>query len=184
MLLSEPNQKMSVKYKKTDLLEDSEVNVIVHQANCFCTLGSGIARKIRDKYYCAAEADAETVRGDYSKMGHFSIAETDDGKRVVNLYSQYSMGGDKRYTDYEAMHRGLTELKEIIETAGNNKTSYIIGFPFRIGSGQAGGSWRIVEAIIRDIFEESELNTIICVLPEDEPAALEYFKKTNQNITL
>lgn len=174
---------MSVKYKKTDLLEDSEVNVIVHQANCFCTLGSGIARKIRDKYYCAAEADAETVRGDYSKMGHFSIALAEDGKRIVNLYSQYSMGGDKRYTDYEAMYRGLTELKEVVETAGN-KTSHVIGFPFKMGSDQAGGSWRIVEAIIRDIFEDSELNIIICVLPEYESVALEYFKKTNQNITL
>jgi hypothetical protein len=116
-------------------------------------------------------------------MGHFSIAPTDDGKRVINLYSQYSMGGDKRYTDYEAMHRGMTELKEVIETA-ENKASFIVGFPFRIGSGQAGGSWRIVEAIIRDIFEESEINAIICVLPEDEPAALEHFKKTNQTIVL
>ena len=70
-----------------------EINVILHCANCFHTMGAGVARAIKDEWPGAFQADLKTPRGDRSKMGTFSFHQ--EGKLVViNLYGQYRYSTD------------------------------------------------------------------------------------------
>jgi len=46
-------------------------DVIIHGCNCFCTMGAGIAKLIRDNFPEAYQADLETVVGNKEKLGTY-----------------------------------------------------------------------------------------------------------------
>ena len=141
---------------------DTEADGIIHQCNCFHTMGGGIAKAIRAKYPEAYDADLQTKYGDYNKLGTYSIAQTSDGKYIYNMYSQYhygSMGNlpGERQTNYESMYSGLFYIKN--HAKKNNLESLAV--PHGIGCGLARGSWNIVHEIIKDIFQDDNITLYI-----------------------
>lgn len=138
---------------------DGGAQGIIHQANCFNTMGSGIARQIREKYPEAYDADCATVSGDYKKLGTFSWIKTNDGKfHIYNCYSQYRYGRDTRHTNYEAIYTGLCSIEQ--HAKANGLTS--LSLPHNMGCMLGGGSWHIVNAIIEDIFDGNSIDLYIC----------------------
>ncbi len=123
---------------------------IIHQANCFCRIHSGVAAGIRKYYPEAVEADNQTVVGDIEKMGKFTSAEGKDGKIIYNLYGQYKPGTDSRKTNYESFFSGLTLIRNDIIVRNITHVS----LPYNIGCGLAGGDWRIIENMIHVVFAE------------------------------
>lgn len=148
---------------------------IIHQANCQCTMGSGIAKTIQEKYPEAYEADCKTVKGDINKLGTFSFAEIfrkiesshrfDKIERfyIINMYSQFQYGVDKRYTNYEAMVTALEKIKQFCIDENLKKVSC----PCLMGCFRGGGNWIIVRAILESIFGNSKIELIICELEKD-----------------
>jgi O-acetyl-ADP-ribose deacetylase (regulator of RNase III) len=142
---------------------NAPVDIIVHQSNCFCTMGSGIAKEIKKRYPRAYEADRVTPRGDIKKLGHFSfaLANKDQERTIINLYGQYSYGKEpKQYTDYKALIRGFENLHSFLIKM--NMQDKIIGIPYKIGSDRGGGDWPTVEGIINSIFSTSPIKVLIC----------------------
>jgi O-acetyl-ADP-ribose deacetylase (regulator of RNase III) len=138
---------------------DGGAEAIIHQANCFNTMGSGIARQIRERYPEAYEADCNTLTGDYSKLGKFSWTNTNDGNFVIyNCYSQYRYGREQRHTNYEAIYTGLSSIHEHAKSIQLTTLS----LPHNMGCMLGGGSWKIVSVIIEDIFGESPIDLYIC----------------------
>ena len=137
---------------------DGGAQGIIHQANCENTMGSGIAKQIREKYPEAYEADCKTTRGDRLKLGSFSWVRGHDGVYIYNCYSQYFYGRDQRQTNYEAVYTGLRAILGHAET--NDLTS--LSLPYNMGCMLGGGSWKIVNAIIEDLFENSPMELYIC----------------------
>lgn len=163
--------------------ESGKINVIAHQANCFHTMGGGIARIIAQKYPAAKEADEKTLRGDREKLGTFTIGVLPDGKKIVNIYSQYdtsamlntqddirdsveeAMSQSNRATRYDAVVAGFIKLEKVIREA-KNSDKYIVGIPYGYGSDLAGGSWKVVRAIIESVFGTSPVKVMIVRLPD------------------
>ena len=144
-----------------EVLSKSKVaTAMVHQANCFCTMGSGIAKPIREKFPAVYDADCRTRKGDDTKLGEVSFAPVDDNKVIFNLYGQYRYGRDKRYTNYEAVFTGLERVREACKAA-NIK---LVLIPYKMSSNQAGGDWRVVETMIRVVFEKFDGDVKICNL--------------------
>lgn len=139
-------------------------DAIVHQANCFVTMNSGVARAIKDKYPEAFVADFRTKSGDKSKLGTFSWAKTGDNKIIYNMYSQFDFGyqGNK-FTDYDAIKKGLTSVKShLTSMKGQNAT---LALPYLMGCDRGGGDWNVVRQIIEDIFSDKDgINVVICQL--------------------
>lgn len=131
-----------------DLLE-SDVQVIIHQCNCFHTFGSGLAKQIKEKYPTAYEADLKTKFADKYKLGTFSYSKQ-NGKIIVNLYSQFRYGNEGNYTDYESLEDGLYDIFYWCKINGIKK----IGIPYLIGCGLAGGDERIVMKICEKISKQ------------------------------
>lgn len=139
-----------------DLFE-SDCNVIIHCANCFCTMGAGFAKQLAIRHPEAVVADNLTKRGDISKLGDISFAYS-HGKLIFNIYGQYRYGTDKRHVDYDALEFGLLKVKIFLDEYKFEKDFIpIIGMP-RIGCGLAGGDWEIVKPIIRKIFGETNIH--------------------------
>lgn len=129
-----------------DLLQlaiDGEFDVIVHGANCQCTMGAGIAKTIRILFPEAYKADLMTPKADRNKLGTISFVEVErSGVRfyVVNAYTQFDYRGSGVRVDYEAVQRAM-------EAVGRVFSGKRIGYP-KIGAGLAGGDWERLAAII------------------------------------
>jgi O-acetyl-ADP-ribose deacetylase (regulator of RNase III) len=120
-----------IKGNLIDLAEAGEFDVIVHGCNCFNTMGSGIAREIRERYPEAYEADAATEKGDKNKLGTYTSYNT--GKfTIVNAYTQYTFWLPTDQFEYDAFQLLLNNLA--IDFPDSR-----FGFPL-IGCGLAGGN--------------------------------------------
>lgn len=142
-------------------------DAIIHQANCQCTMGSGIAKIIKEKFPEAYAADCRTKKGDRSKMGRSSFArvvspENPTLKVIFNMYSQFDYGLDIRHTSYDAMADGLTGIKKAIKLESLSDIT-VLAVPYRIGSDRGGGDWKIVKSIIESVFlDDAKILCLIC----------------------
>jgi hypothetical protein len=151
-----------IEYRTGNLLEQEDVDVIIHGANLHSTMGAGLALQIKNKYPEAALADREFKN---KELGTFSFAKCADGKIVVNLYGQEGIGNDgeplNRNARYDAIFDALFKLKKAIEARSPERKKLRLGIPKNLGCGLAGGAWRIVNAIIEEVFLDSEIEVSI-----------------------
>jgi O-acetyl-ADP-ribose deacetylase (regulator of RNase III) len=155
-----------VVYKKGNLLE-SNCDIICHQVNCKGVMGSGIAKQIKDKWpkvhrdYCFHIE--RMYNGDFASkssdlLGMITWTELENGKYIMNFFSQDKfLPRDICHTDYEAFTDCCRTLKKFITEYNLDKLNTIIGFPYKIGCGLAGGNWDVVSAIIEREFEGYEV---------------------------
>ncbi|MCH2045744.1 MAG: macro domain-containing protein [Saprospiraceae bacterium] len=140
-----------MKTVKGDLVKlalEGKFDLIVHGCNCFCTMGAGIAKTIKQKFPAAYQADLATAKGDQSKLGTASWAEVQQADQkliIVNAYTQFNWRGRGKKADYEAIRKAFQQIK-------NQFSGLRIAYP-AIGAGLAGGDWKIISKII-----EEELN--------------------------
>lgn len=130
-------------------------DVIVHGCNCFCAMGAGIAKRIRDSFPKAYEADLKTALGDRTKLGSYSsalISINGVSFTVVNAYVQFNFYGHGVLADYSALQKVFTAVK-------HDFTGQRIGYPM-IGAGLAGGDWQIISGII-DTALKGEDHTLV-----------------------
>ena len=136
-----------VKGNLLDLAEAGEFDIVVQGCNCFCRMGSGIAKEIRARYPRAYQVDMLTNEGDIQKLGTWTDA--DAGKFwIINAYTQFGTatqpGEDVfEYTAFELILQKLTHVY------GTKR----IGLPY-IGMGLAGGD----KEVILDMIEEFAYN--------------------------
>ena len=137
-------------------LLDAPHSVCGHVANCFNTMGSGVALALRNKWPEVYNADCRTKRGDRNKLGTFSIAQiqSNPDRYVLNNYAQYCYGREKRHLDYEYLYqcleKNLTFLRE--------KSLTSIAYPYDMGSVNSGGHFRVVFSMIELVFHGSEID--------------------------
>lgn len=135
-----------MKTVKGDLIQlalAGEFEVIIHGCNCFCTMGAGIAKTIKQQFPPAYAADLKTPKGDRAKLGSISVAtaSTPAGEvTVVNGYTQFDWKGRGVKADYDAIRKVFQQVKA--RFSGRS-----IGYP-AIGAGLAGGNWQIIAEII------------------------------------
>lgn len=151
----------TLKIIEGDLIEmtkNGKFDVIAHGCNCFCTMGGGIARQIREHFPSAWEADEQTIKGDIKKLGNFTAAKHENCY-ILNCYTQFHYGsnhidGSEKPLDYEALTLCMKKINFIFKGKS-------IGLP-KIGAGLAGGDWNKIEEIIKK--ELKDLNvTIVCL---------------------
>jgi O-acetyl-ADP-ribose deacetylase (regulator of RNase III) len=152
-----------ISYKNGNVFEQG-ADMVIHQANCQCRMGSGIAKTIAAEYPEAVMADKYTSEADLNKLGTFSWAKCKKGNVVIfNMYSQFMYGSDSRKTNYIHMARALWEIKKHIMNYYNDSQRVCI--PHLIGCGLAGGDWNVVKALLEDAFEDFGNNSVtVCKL--------------------
>lgn len=148
-----------ITYVKGDAIQaykNKEVDVLIHCANCFNTMGSGFAKALKEEYPQVYEADCKTKKGDVLKLGTFSVWEehseySKEGFRAIyNLYGQYNYGkggAGHRYVEYAAIINGIDKIFHSLPYY-----TIKVGMP-KIGCGLAGGDWSLIEKIIKNALE-------------------------------
>lgn len=131
-----------------DMAMEGRFNVIVHGCNCWNTMGSGIAREIRERIPAAWEADQRTRAGDYDKLGNYTVGL---GKRfnTINAYTQYNFNrGAEREDLFEYTSFALILQKLAFQYRGCH-----FGFPY-IGMGLAGGDRDVIIQMLSDFADK------------------------------
>ena len=143
-----------IKGNLIDLAEEGKFNIIIHGCNCFCTMGRGIAKEIKDRYPSAYSIDCDTTVGDRSKLGGFTWVSVLDPNKIhfpfiiVNAYIQYDYKGNGVRCDYNAITSIFNGILSKFEPIYNQPR---IGYPL-IGAGLAKGDWNIISKIINKAF--------------------------------
>lgn len=135
---------MITQYIKGNIVEIfSEGNDIAHGCNCLCVMGAGVAGQLRSEFpqvFNADEYEDRFYQEKRLKLGLISIADhINDVNVCYNLYTQYNPGPS---IDYGALLNCFIKLNQSRKNI--NRTLYIP----RIGSGIAGGDWKIIEKLI------------------------------------
>lgn len=138
---------------------DGEFDVIVHGANCFHTMGAGIAKQIKVQLPVAYAADLGTRKGNINKIGEFSVGEVvvdETGKvlRVVNAYTQYLPGAN---AEYAALRMFLCSFFAHELMRENADIRY--GFPL-IGCGIGGLDENIVIPMIEPFSKTFDITVV------------------------
>lgn len=162
-----------------DLAEEGKFDVIVHGANCFNTMNSGIAKEIRARYPLAYYVDSLSPIGDFKKLGGFttirSNSSTDDLRpeqinyiaskeyldkvlcyesgsfAIINAYTQYDFA--RSWDKAGKVHLDYGALQNFLIYLADNYPALRYGFPY-IGCGLAGGDIdRVVELL--ELFAEN-----------------------------
>lgn len=153
---------MNLEIIKGDLLTfPNGINTIAHSCNTRNIMGGGIAAKIKKFYPEAYEADTNASKTKENQLGYFSFCKlnSDSKKRIINLYTQQEIG-QERMVDYEAFYKSIDYLQRAINSC-NNCQDYVLGFPFGISCGLAGGSWNIILAMLKEVFNNSKFKTYV-----------------------
>lgn len=122
------------------LFEDGHFDTIVHGCNCFHAMTGGIAAQIARKFPGAVEVDNKTPYGSANKLGDISIFLLDDGRIIINGYTQFNPGADVNYDAIDSVFRKVGSLSRFRADR--------VGYP-AIGAGIAGGDWTKISRIIR-----------------------------------
>lgn len=149
-----------IKYYEGDIF-DSNADVICHQVNCQGTFGRGMAGQVRrmfpeveKTYKILTKQWTEEAGGKTKKLlGKVSAQPVEKDGRwflIANLYGQDDYGKDGVYTDYEALEKAMSEIRDFLEVRGSRET---VAFPAGMGCGYGGGDWAVVEAMIERVFE-------------------------------
>lgn len=149
-----------VKCTDGDLLE-TDVEIIIHQTNCYGVMGAGLALQIKKKYpdvYAQYYHMCKSANKPSDLLGECLILQTDDGKYVANVFGEekYWPKG-VRHTDYSALEGGLKFLKFWM-VSHEIKTC---GCPHLMGCGLAGGDWDVVKEILEKIFNDDKVELTI-----------------------
>jgi O-acetyl-ADP-ribose deacetylase (regulator of RNase III) len=145
-----------MKYIEGDLIKlakKGNFDIIAHGCNCFCTMGAGIAKQIKEQIPEAFEKDRFTLAGDIDKLGNYTGAWVyNDLKKafgVLNCYTQYHYDAHAKAFDYEAFTLCMRKINH--QFHGKR-----IGLPL-IGAGLAGGDWNIIEKIIEKELKDMDV---------------------------
>lgn len=127
------------------------ITSIAHCCNTLNIMGAGIAKQIANRYPEAKKADDEAAKGGLNILGEFSFADVkiDDERngKIFNLYTQEEIGFG-REVNYEGLYRNLLLLRNRL----NFLDEKCLGIPYGMSSGLAGGSWKIVYAMIEHLY--------------------------------
>lgn len=134
---------------------EGEFDVIIHGANCFHTMGAGIAKYIKKDFPEAYQADKRTPYGTRNKLGTFSeatVVRNGHTITIINAYTQFNYGTDKDHFEYDHFPQLLQSIKA---KYGHKR----IGLPL-IGCGLAGGNEPLILKTLQENFKDVDFKLV------------------------
>jgi len=141
----------------------NDIGFIAHSCNTQNIMGGGIAKQIKDRYPMAYKADCNAHFEGENTLGNFSFVWTngEQSQGVYNMYTQDEIGA-KRSVSYEGFYCALNKVADHIEwQSKHDGEEKVLGLPYGISCGLAGGRLRIINTIIHDILVDRSFKTYI-----------------------
>ena len=165
----------NIEFVKGDMIEltkQGKFDAVGHGANCFHTMGAGIAPKLNKMSDGKLlKVDKTTPYGDINKLGTITCCSNEVNGRVVrffNLYTQYTYGDTRQgqvYVHWGSVFYSLMAMITLCPYGDGTD----IGIPL-IGCGLAGGSRRnflipLARLESTNVLVERNVNLTVVELP-------------------
>ncbi len=159
--------KIMIKQITANLLDFPKgITHIAHSCNTLGKVwGAGLAKQIKNRYPSAFITEITTFGGSMNQLGNIFPTKLKDEKYIWNMYTQSFVSREVRAVNYESLYVCLEKLKVKLES-GQFGEKPVLGLPFGLSCGLAGGSWLIVSAMIKELFHDSKISVNIVKLPE------------------
>mgnify|MGYP004557858059 FL=1 len=145
---------MIFKEEVRDLFTVPQGYMLAHCISADFNLGGGIARQFCE-HYNMKERLMNGYGTDFSEVG-ISL-------QIDNVHNLVTKRYVKDKPTYADLKKALEDMQVEMELDGQKK----VAMP-RIGCGLDGLDWGIVKAIIKDVFEDTDIEILICVREEDK----------------
>jgi O-acetyl-ADP-ribose deacetylase (regulator of RNase III) len=125
--------------------------------------GSGFAAAVKRRWPTAQQAFTSQVASDRSKLrlGGIVTCQVEPDVTLVNLVAQRGYGPSPRpRIRYGALRDCLLRVSEMAKSLSSS-----VHMP-RIGTGQAGGSWAVVEEMIRETLTKVGVKVLVYDVPQ------------------
>jgi O-acetyl-ADP-ribose deacetylase (regulator of RNase III) len=166
-----------IEYVQGSLIEAQDP-IIGHGCNSQGEMGAGVAKLVKERWpkvfttYQYACVSGGLNLGDVV----WGWRNADETKLIGNVITQRAFGKrGQRYVSYDALEKGLRMLATRSKIDFNDAP---VGIPL-IGAGHGGGAWRIIEAIILQVAEDTGVKFKVYV-----PDQAAYEKLTNSQQAL
>lgn len=147
---------MNYKEEKKDLFTVEKDYVLAHCVSQDCALGAGIAKEFRKKI----PEMPDWLLSQNPKVGQAIPFETRGGRFVLNLFSKEFYWGKPTY---QTLTPTLIALRDwMVE---NDKTKLAIP---TIGCGLDRLLWFEVSRILKEVFESTEIEILVCYLKDSD----------------
>lgn len=142
-----------------EAFDNGDINILFHCCNMQNTFGAGIAKEIKERYPRAYDADTQWSQHT-GKRKYYSCAVFPDSvcKAIFNLYGQQFYGTYGSYykqygrqLNYTYLTLALTQAVEWVHK------EHVIGIPYGMGCGLAGGDWVKVYSLIKQVLPEHQV---------------------------
>lgn len=143
--------------------EDRKLLLQVVNDGAFTWGGHGFAGAVRRRWPAAQRAYTEQVTSDRSmlKLGNVLTFDVERDVTLASLVAQHGFGESPRpRIRYGALKDGLLRVSEIAK-----RLNASVHMP-RIGAGQAGGAWPVIEEIISETLSRVGINVLVYDLPQ------------------
>ena len=131
---------------------DTNIYTLVHCISADFALGKGIALEMQ-KHFKTRDKIQQKVKPFAIPIGHCVYTEP--------VLSMITKGRANQLPTYETMYEALFHLRTAIEQLDIER----IAMPL-IGCGLDKLKWPIVRALIKDIFEDLDIEILVCYLPD------------------
>ena len=124
--------------------------------------GGGFAAAVRRTWPHAQEEFREWVaqQREHLSLGRVHFSSIKEAVQIASIVAQRGYGpSDKPRIRYGALRQGLSEVARVARD-----THASVHMP-RIGTGMAGGSWDLIEELVRDTLGPAELHVSVYDLP-------------------
>lgn len=120
-----------------------EMVIVCHQVNCKGVMGAGLAKQVKSKFPGVYDLYKEKCKAFKTEnLGTVQLCSCleEAGYIIANVFSQSGYGRTGLYTDYKALRKSFSSLREFDNT--------VIRIPYKMGCGLGGGDWKTVKQII------------------------------------
>lgn len=158
--------KASVTYLRGDATQPrgTERKLLVQVVNdAAFTWGGGFAAAVKQRWPSAQKAFTAKVTTDRSslRLGNVVTSDVEPNTTLVSVIAQRGYGESPRpRVRYGALREGLLSVASIAK-----RTNAVVHMP-RLGTGQAGGSWSVVQEIIDEALTKSGIKVYVYDLPQ------------------
>lgn len=143
---------------KGDLFDYAKKGAIAHGVNCRNSFGSGFAGQIAKKYPKVKEKYHQYP---FKELGRVQWVPVSEDLCVANCFIQDNYGLPFPKSGRHIVYSSLIFCLEELEEGATD-----VHMPM-IGCGLAGGDWKIVKELMKDIFVGSNTNAIVYIPERD-----------------
>ncbi len=141
----------------------SKLVVQIVNDGAFTWGGGGFAAVVRSKWPSAQRSFTEQVIADKAalRLGNIVTCAVSDDVTLISIIAQRGYGLSSRpRIRYGALREGLLSVSKIAQGSAAS-----VHMP-RIGTGMAGGSWPVIEEIVREVLSRAGVRVFVYDLPQ------------------